>query len=48
MFDSLSDQMKHDSAANETPVQRTLKLVAIVLVSVVLFGGLYFAVRMLE
>ncbi len=48
MFDSLSDQMKYDIADTETKAQRTLKWAAVVVVSVLLFGGLYLAVRMLE
>jgi hypothetical protein len=48
MFDSLNDQMKHDIAGMETTTERTVKWVAVMVVSVLLFGGLYLAVRTLE
>lgn len=48
MFDSLDEQMKHDEALKSTPRERMLKWVLISLASVVLFGLLYFAIRMLN
>ena len=48
MFDSLSDQMKHGLAGAETATQRAMKWLAVAVASVVLFSGLYLAVRMVE
>ena len=48
MFESLSDHIKHDDELEVTPKQRILKWLAVALLSVALFGGLYFAVRVLE
>jgi len=48
MFDSLSDQIKHDDQVETTPKQRIMKWALMIVLSVVLFGGLYFAVRVLE
>ena len=43
MFESLDDQMKLDDKAENTTQER-----AITILSVVLFAGLYFGIRMLE
>ena len=48
MFESLDDQMKHDQDATTTPRERMLKWLLVAVVSVVLFGGLYMGVRLLE
>jgi hypothetical protein len=48
MFDSLDDQMKHDAAVTTSQKERVLFWVAVAVVSVLLFGGLYFGVRLLE
>lgn len=48
MFDSLDDQMKHDAALETTQKERILRGIAVAVVSLLLFGGLYFAVRLLE
>jgi hypothetical protein len=48
MFDSLNDQMKHDLEATESSRQRALKWLAVTVFSVVVFGGLYIAVRLVE
>ena len=48
MFDSLSDQMKHDAAMATTKGQQAVKWVVVAALSVLLFSGLYFAVRLLE
>ncbi len=48
VFDSLDDQMKHDDAIEVSRKERIVKVLAIAVLSVLLFGGLYFAVRMLE
>ncbi len=48
MFDNLEDKIRQDDAAEITPRERIVKAVAIGVLSILLFGGLYFAVRMLE
>ncbi len=48
MFDSLDEQIKHDDAAEITRRERIVKAALVAALSVLLFGGLYFAVRMLE
>jgi hypothetical protein len=48
MFDSLDDQMKHDDQMETTPRERILRWVAVAVVSIVVFSGLYYGVSMLE
>ena len=48
MFETLDDQMKHDTEAESTKTQRILRRVAALLVTVLVLGGLYFAVRLLD
>jgi hypothetical protein len=48
MFDSLDEQMKMDEAKESTRTERVLRWTAVAIVSVIVFGGLYFGVRMLE
>jgi hypothetical protein len=48
MFESLDDQMKHDAKAEKTPKERVIEILAIVVLSVVIFAGLFFGVRMLQ
>jgi hypothetical protein len=48
MFESLDDQMKLDAKAQKTTKERALEVIAIVVLSVVVFAGLFFGVRMLE
>ena len=48
MFDNLDERMKHDDCAETTPRERIAKAIAIAILSVLLFGALYFAVRMSE
>ncbi len=45
MFDSLDDQIKHDEKAEVSNKERMLRWLAVVVVSVAVFGGLYFVVR---
>ena len=47
MFDSLADRMKQDDKNEVTGTERAIRLVAVVVISAVVFGGLYFAVRLL-
>jgi len=48
MFDSLDEKIKHDDAVETSRNERIAKGLMIAILSVVLFGGLYFAVRMAE
>lgn len=48
MFESLDDQMKHDEQETVTPRERWIKWVLVGIVSILLFGGLYMGVRLLE
>ncbi len=48
MFDSLDEQMKKDMDKETTPRQRMLMWVVIVLASILIFGGLYFGVRLIS
>ena len=47
MFDSLEDRIKHDDDVEIPRSERIVKRVAIAVLSVLLFGGLYFAIRMI-
>jgi hypothetical protein len=40
--------MKQDERQAVSTTERTMKMIATVVLAVVLFGGLYFAVRLLE
>jgi hypothetical protein len=48
MFDSLDEQIKADYFKENPRKERLGKLVAAAILSVILFGGLYFVVRALE
>jgi len=48
MFDSLADRMKQDQQKEVNATERAIRLVAVVVISVLVFGGLYFVVRLLE
>jgi hypothetical protein len=48
MFDSLDEKMKHDNAVETSRGERIAKGVAIAILSILLFGGLYWAVRMVQ
>jgi hypothetical protein len=45
MFDSLDEKIKHDVEAESSRSERIVKGVVIMALAVVLFGGLYFAIR---
>lgn len=47
MFDSLADRIREDEHKEVNSTERAIRLVVIVVVSVLLFGGLYYGVRML-
>ena len=48
MFESLADQMRHDEREQLSTRERLVLWIVISIVSVLVFGGLYFAVQMLE
>ncbi len=48
MFDSLDDQIKHDTAQESTRTERVLRWTAAVVATFLVLGGLYYAVRMFE
>jgi hypothetical protein len=47
MFESLDETMKHDDKASSSPKERALVWVTVAVVSVLLFGGLYWGVQFL-
>jgi hypothetical protein len=47
MFDSLDDTMKQDGRASTSMKERALVWLAVGVVSIALFGGLYFGVQFL-
>jgi len=48
MFDSLDEQMKQNDAVGTSKAERTFKWAAVAIVSVLVFGGLYMAIQMME
>ena len=48
MFDSLADRIREDEHKDVGNRERVISYLAIVVLSVLLFGGLYFGVRMME
>jgi len=48
MFESLDDQMKQDTRAQKSTQERVMQWVAIAVLSLVVFAGLFFGVRLLE
>jgi hypothetical protein len=48
MFDSLEDQIKHDEREVTSPKERVLRWLMVAVVSVLVFGGLYFGVRLVQ
>ncbi len=48
MFESLDDHIKHDTEMESTRTQRLLRAVLALVVTVLVLGGLYMAVRMVE
>ena len=47
MFDSLADRIREDEHKEVNNTERAVRWVVIAVVSVVIFGGLYYGVRML-
>ena len=48
MFDSLADRMKQDDKLEVSNTERMIRWFAVIIISVLVFGGLYFGVRLLE
>ena len=48
MFDSLDDTMKHDEQEVTSRKEKILQWVAVSLVSILVFGGLWMGIRLLE
>ena len=48
MLDSLAEKIKHDDALETSRGERIAKGVVVAVLSVLLFGGLYMAIRILE
>jgi len=48
MFDSLDEQMKADEKKESSSTERIMRWVAVAIVSVLVFGGLYLGVTMLS
>ena len=48
MFDSLSDQIKHDMDQQTPRSQRMIEYLLVGVVSIVIFGGLYLGIRFLQ
>lgn len=48
MFDSLDEQIKHDMKESTTTKERLFMWISIGVVSVLVFGGLFVGVRVLE
>ncbi|HUO31003.1 MAG TPA: hypothetical protein VMU80_17395 [Bryobacteraceae bacterium] len=48
MFDTLDARFKQDDAAEISTKERIMKVAAIVVISIALFSGLYFAVKFLQ
>ena len=48
MFDSLDDQIKSDLDKQTTSKQRILLWLAVLVASILIFGGLYYGVRLIE
>jgi hypothetical protein len=48
MFDSLSDQIKHDIDEQTPQSHRIIEYVIVLVASIVVFGGLYMGIRFLQ
>ena len=48
MFESLDEHIRHGDEVEQTRAERIFKWAAMVLLSVLVFGGLYFGIQMLE
>jgi len=48
MFDSLSDQIREDEHKQVNQTERIVRWVVVGVLSIVLFGGLYMGIRLLQ
>ena len=48
MFDSLADRIRQGERQEVNATQRMIRVIATLVIAVVVFGGLYFVVRLLE
>lgn len=48
MFDSLDETIKHDEEEQISPKEKYLRWLAVAIVSILVFGGLYIGVRLVE
>jgi len=48
MFDSLADRIREDERTGESRTVLIVRWLAVAVLSILLFGGLYYGVRMLE
>ena len=48
MFDSLADQIRHDEHLQVSNRERYVRWFAVAMLSVVVFGGLYSAISLLQ
>ena len=48
MFDSLADRIREDNQKEVCNTERYIRYAAVLVISLILFGSLYFGVRMLE
>ncbi len=48
MFDSLADRIREDEHKEVSQTERMIRYVVIAVISLVLFGGLYYVVQHLE
>ena len=48
MFDSLADRIREDEHKETTSTQRAVFWVVVAVLAVLIFGGLYMGIRMIE
>ncbi len=48
MFESLAEQIRHDEQEQLSRLDRTVRWIAVAVLSVVVFGGLYYGVQFLQ
>ncbi len=48
MFDSLDEQIKHDTMSEPTSRERILRWIAVAIAAALMFAGLYLGLRLLE
>ena len=48
MFDTLADRMRQDDNAEINNSERIIRYLIVLVVAVLLFGGLYYGVKMLD